>query len=495
MKLKLLFAIGLLALALGVPSSALAAPPVNDAFANATVIDPSALPFSDVVDNTSATTEPGEPSGNCITTQHTVWYSITPTSNVTLRADMSGSDFFDNSFSIYRDTGSGLSGLAFVGCGYFGNSASFHASANTTYYVQAGSSCCTSGGMLHLNVNLVPPPADDDFANASVISPAALPFGDTESALAATTEAGEPTPSCAPSPITNSWWYSFTPSSTGSFTATTGSGTWVTAAAYTGSGLGNLTEVACRSQGGAVVTFQATVGTTYYLQISDVYGGNFGPITLSFDRAPQPMANFFFAPNDPSTFDVVQFYGQSTDPGQAGFASETYDFGDGTSAAGCCPNQIGGGADATHRYTKDGDYTVTDTLTTRDGRTASTRQVVHVRTHDVAIAKLLVPQTASVGQTRAITVGLSNKRYPETVQVQLLKSGAGGTFVPVGTLTESVPVRSGNRTTDFSFSYTFTSDDAALGKVTFEAVATIVNARDALPADNTATALSTKVNG
>ena len=72
MKLKLLFAIGLLALALGVPSSALAAPPANDAFANATVIDPSALPFSDVVDNPSATTEPGEPSGNCITTQHTV---------------------------------------------------------------------------------------------------------------------------------------------------------------------------------------------------------------------------------------------------------------------------------------------------------------------------------------------------------------------------------------------------------------------------------------
>jgi PKD domain len=494
MRLKLLFTLGLVSLALGLPSSALAAP-ANDDFANATVIDPSALPFSDVVDNTSATTEPGEPSGNCITTQHTVWYSITPTSNVTLRVDMSGSDFFDNSFSIYRDTGSGLSGLAFVGCGYFGNSASFHASANTKYYVQAGSSCCTSGGMLHLNVNVVPPPGNDDFANASVISPATLPFSDTESALAATTEAGEPSPSCAPSSITNSWWYSFTPTATGSFTATTGSSTWVTAAAYTGSGLGSLSEVGCRSQGGAVLTFRATAGMTYYLQISDVYGGNFGPITLTFDRAPQPIANFYFAPNDPSTFDVVQFFGLSTDPGQAGFASEIYDFGDGTSAAGCCPNQIGGGPDATHRYAKDGDYTVTDTLTTNDGRTASTQQVVHVRTHDVSITKLLVPQTASVGQTRLITVGVSNKRYPETVQVQLMKSVAGGTFAPVGALSQSVPVRSGNQTTDFKYTYTFTSDDAALGKVTFEAIATIINARDALPADNTVTALPTKVNG
>jgi hypothetical protein len=244
-----------------------------------------------------------------------------------------------------------------------------------------------------------------------------------------------------------------------------------------------------------VLTFRATAGMTYYLQISDVYGGNFGPITLTFDRAPQPIANFYFAPNDPSTFDVVQFFGLSTDPGQAGFASEIYDFGDGTSAAGCCPNQIGGGPDATHRYAKDGDYTVTDTLTTNDGRTASTQQVVHVRTHDVSITKLLVPQTASVGQTRLITVGVSNKRYPETVQVQLMKSVAGGTFAPVGTLTQSVPVRSGNQTTDFKYTYTFTSDDAALGKVTFEAIATIINARDALPADNTVTAWPTRVNG
>jgi hypothetical protein len=121
--------------------------------------------------------------------------------------------------------------------------------------------------------------------------------------------------------------------------------------------------------------------------------------------------------------------------------------------------------------------------------------VVHVKTHDVAIAKLLVPQAASVPQTRSITVGLSNKRYPEAVQVQLLKSVAGGTFAPIGTLTQAVPARSGNRTTDFNFSYTFTSDDAAFGKVTFEAVATIVNARDALPADNTTTPLPTKVNG
>lgn len=39
----------------------------------------------------------------------------------------------------------------------------------------------------------------------------------------------------------------------------------------------------------------------------------------------------------------------------------------------------------------------------------------------------------------------------------------------------------------------FTADDGAVGKVTFRAVATIVDARDALPADNQAIAAPTEV--
>jgi hypothetical protein len=74
-----------------------------------------------------------------------------------------------------------------------------------------------------------------------------------------------------------------------------------------------------------------------------------------------------------------------------------------------------------------------------------------------------------------------------------LKSIPGG-FEPVGTLTLFVPVRETGRAVSFSFSYTFTPDDASIGKVTFKAVATIVGARDALPADNEAIASPTKVN-
>lgn len=90
-------------------------------------------------------------------------------------------------------------------------------------------------------------------------------------------------------------------------------------------------------------------------------------------------------------------------------------------------------------------------------------------------------------------VGLNSKRYPEAVQVQLFTSVPGG-YQLVGSLTQSVPVCAANRTTDFSFSYTFTSADAQIGKVTFRALALVVGLRDALPADNEAIADPTKVN-
>jgi hypothetical protein len=56
-------------------------------------------------------------------------------------------------------------------------------------------------------------------------------------------------------------------------------------------------------------------------------------------------------------------------------------------------------------------------------------------------------------------------------------------------------VRGANRTSNFSFSYTFAPEDAVLGKVTFQAVAEIQGAHDAIPTDNTFISLATKVNG
>ena len=52
-----------------------------------------------------------------------------------------------------------------------------------------------------------------------------------------------------------------------------------------------------------------------------------------------------------------------------------------------------------------------------------------------------------------------------------------------GSLTQFVPMNPKNGTTEFAFSYTFTGDDAQIGKVTFRAVAVVAGVRDALPAD------------
>jgi len=450
---------------------AYAAPPPNDNFADATIIN--ALPYSSIVDNSEATVEPDEPQyGNY--SPWTVWYSFTPSANAVLRANMEGTIFSDTNLTVYQAEGPGFGSLNFLGSvsWSWGGSIIFSAQAGTTYYFQAGS--LNNVGELHLNLEIIPPPANDDFADAAIIS--SLPFGDTVDITGASIEAGEPNSPCHSYALGKTIWYSFTPASSGSITANVPSlYTSVVVTAFTGNSLTSLTEILC-SAWGAPLTIRAEAGTTYYFQVSILPWDPGGLVSLYVDATPPPAAGFWFDPSAPSIFDTLQFYDQSYDPGGVGFQSFAWDFGDGTTSTG---------SSTSHRYAKDGDYTVQYSVTTWDGRTASTSQVVQVRTHDVAIAKVSAPMSASSGQTRTITVNIRNKRYPENVEIVLFKSIPGG-FQVVGSYIQFVPVRSGNRTSTFTFNYTFTKDDASIEKVTFKAVATIVNARDALPADNEA---------
>jgi PKD domain len=474
MRITLAVLAGIAALLL--PGTAAAIPPTNDNFANATVVG--SLPYGDVVNTTDSTTEGGEPQ-SCIFMNQTVWYSFTPTTTSLVAVDNAGSGFTTN-VNVYRSFGSDITSLGFVGCAISGNSVNFQAEAGATYYFQAGFPYGAVGD-LQLNVRETPPPANDDFANATPVGP--VPYSDSVDATAASIEPNEPVPSCGYGQSSGSVWYAFTASTTGSYSVPSYyTGFWPQTAVYTGSSLSNLTSLGCRTFG-SMLTFHADAGQAYYIQLGGLFGAR-GTIIFDLRVAPDPVANFGLNPGDPSMFDTVGFSDFSYDPAGVGIQSQSWDLGDGAAATGCCP---------THRYA-DGTFRVTLTITTGDGRTASFARDVEVRTHDVAIAKMQVPQSGNVGQTRQITVGLSNKRYGETVQVQLYKSGPSG-FELVGTLTQSVPIRSGGRTTDFKFSYTFTSADAALGKVTFKAMAQVSNARDAVPADNEATSLPTKVNG
>lgn len=57
-------------------------------------------------------------------------------------------------------------------------------------------------------------------------------------------------------------------------------------------------------------------------------------------------------------------------------------------------------------------------------------------------------------------------------------------FTQVSYSEQFAPVQQNNKTTNFRFSYTFTPDDGEIGKVSFKAIAWIVNGRDAWLADN-----------
>jgi len=84
----------------------------------------------------------------------------------------------------------------------------------------------------------------------------------------------------------NSLWYAFTPATSGTVKLDTCGGTNVdtTLAAYTGSSVSTLTQVAanddaCGSR--SRISFNATAGTTYHVAV-DGAGASVGSFTLSF---------------------------------------------------------------------------------------------------------------------------------------------------------------------------------------------------------------------
>ena len=462
------------------PGASFASPPANDFFVNADQIP--SLPYSDSGDLNGTGIEPGELLfHNCAPMQQTVWYRLPASGPTAIRARLDGSGA-DVLMNVWVDFGGGISGLGFVGCTFVGGSVQFSKQPGGTYYIQAGSMGVGSAP-LQLQVEAVPGPANDNFVNATPIGP--RPFVDNPDLTVASVEPGEPTGSVPFNPVAASVWYTFTPDVTEALTASANSCcVSPILAVYTGDSVQGLSLVAARAFG-QPVTFQAVAGTPYHFQLGRglIIGGT-APMSFRLEPTPPPVAQFFFFPFDPSIFDSVQFQDMSFDPGQIGFESYAWQFGDGTNGAGFF---------STHRYEADGDYTVDHEVTTLDGRSASVSQVVHVRTHDIAITKFSVPTSARAGQTRELTIGVRNSLYPESVQFQLYKSVPGG-FQPVGTLTQLIPVRTGNKTVPVTMSYTFSNDDAVVGKVTFQVVAQIMGARDALSADNTAISAPTRVN-
>ena len=139
------------------------------------------------------------------------------------------------------------------------------------------------------------PPANDNFASATVISGDGMSLSST---IEATQEAGEPVvpAACATGDSNQSVWFTFTAGVTGSATFDTagslvasppgpvGQFTDTIMSIYTGTAIGSLVQVACNDDdptnptGGGDFTSRivtnVTTGTTYYVRVSSYFGGN-----------------------------------------------------------------------------------------------------------------------------------------------------------------------------------------------------------------------------
>jgi hypothetical protein len=135
---------------------AFAQSPSNDDFDSATVVP--SLPFSDSVNIEEATTAADDPQ--CSGNDHTVWYTFTPSEDVSVMANTFGSDY-DTTLSVYTGSRGSLEQIA---CNDdFQDIRSlivFNAIAGQTYYFMVGRYPDTVNGNLVFNVEVAPPPYD-----------------------------------------------------------------------------------------------------------------------------------------------------------------------------------------------------------------------------------------------------------------------------------------------------------------------------------------------
>jgi hypothetical protein len=464
-----------------VPGVAHAKPPSNDDFDNATAI--SALPFAVQQDTTEASQAPDDPYGcEGQRPEGNVWFSYTATENGLIRASTAGSNY-----PTLVGTFTGLRRELYLvenGCdaGWTDATVTVRVTAGTTYYFMVGAYYDSSGGQLSFTVDKIASAVNDNFASAERVT--TLPFTREPDLTTASFETDEPTTTCLSDEFAPSVWYAYTtPGPAMSVTARLESNYAISAVTvYTGNSLPELRETTCkRNDYYDRAVFRANPGTVYYIRVA---GQHRDAVRLTLDEAHVLQPGVSTSVSEPTVYDTVRFEATSQHDIDKPMTVE-WDFGDRvTTPPTTEPVQ--------HRYTADGVYKVTLRATSPDGRTGTTTRDIIVKTHDVSIERFDVPEKAREGDSKSIKVHIANTWYGERVTVKLYKN-SGSEWASVGELTLEVPAHR-DRTVQFPFSYTFTPQDAVVGKVTFRAVAELpYPVRDALRLDNEAISFATKV--
>ncbi|MEA2621125.1 MAG: hypothetical protein QOH61_35 [Chloroflexota bacterium] len=273
--------------ALVAPTAVSAAPPGNDDFANATVINYAALPYSTSLNPSGATDEGAEHEQYCGESHDSLWWRFAPTQTGVFRADTIGSDF-STQLDVFR--GTTLAGLADVDCNYdintddpdqYTSRLTFKANAGSRYYIRATTEGVNENpNVLVLHLRKTKALANDDYANAKTIP--SLPFETDAVNINATSQSNEPRVNQCDS-IGLTRWYAYTPQNDQTLRATTiGSEFDTILAAYTGASIGTATQVACNDDTwystvnvhASSITFKAKAGVKYRFQVGGYYGNN-----------------------------------------------------------------------------------------------------------------------------------------------------------------------------------------------------------------------------
>jgi hypothetical protein len=281
---------------LGAVSTAQAAPPANDNFANAAVVGP-ALPVAAPGTNVEATVEPGEPSVYGNPPISSVWYRWTaPAAGQTVldlcNDNWSGPSGSFRAAEVY--TGATLGTLVSVAEG--GGSdclIRFNAALGQEYKFQVDYRAITGTFTFRLRQRVAP--VNDNFAGSIALGPN-LPVNQLASNVDSGHEAGEP-PALGGPTNSRSVWFSWTAPANGpvrldvcDFDATSGSSN-LKLLVYTGATLGTLVPV-IPTDSNCEKDFAASSGTTYRIAFSGDIRGE-GAFTLRIRNAPPPSNDDF----------------------------------------------------------------------------------------------------------------------------------------------------------------------------------------------------------
>jgi hypothetical protein len=271
--------------------------PVNDLFSGAIAIPMIGGSYGTSTD--SADLEPNEftPQG-CPGPGKTLWYKFTPTgsdANVTLSTQYSS---FDTTMNVW--SGTALTDLQYVACNNDVDGSNnwsrttFRAHLGQTYYVQVGGYFGVHG-YLYLDAKVDPVPANDDFANATLLT-----SGPHEGTLTnASVQPNEPVATnCAVTSRTA--WFKLVPLvDTWVDVAIPGTAPGTTLTAYKGSSLTGLTPVGCATPPGnvtnydPVLSFPTAAGQTYYLQLGAIPSSTFAYFDIDVSLATIPTSDHF----------------------------------------------------------------------------------------------------------------------------------------------------------------------------------------------------------